>query len=205
MRAWASSSYDDNLRMSLRHAFIDIFETLDELWRDLLLVTNTNILQVEGLGMTSFGTHLGPLVGGRVAISPFNEVNHFVNPLVHLTHGHHVLSLCGPHVPTAISTLAAHTCRQNGYGLHTKVFAELEVLEITQSHTLVIAPCVLQLAACLLWTNGGLPTIGVPEAVATTMYYTATGEAHKLRMQIGQCLGQVLANSVSHIGILWHQ
>ena len=34
---------------------------------------------------------------------------------------------------------------------------------------------------------------------------TAAGEAHELRLQVGQCLGEVLADAVTLIGILRHQ
>ena len=37
------------------------------------------------------------------------------------------------------------------------------------------------------------------------MYHAAAGESHESGMQVGQCLGQVLAQAVSLIGVLWHQ
>ena len=43
VRTRTSGTNDDNLRMSLCHTLIDIFKALDELWRDLLLVTDTQI------------------------------------------------------------------------------------------------------------------------------------------------------------------
>ena len=96
MGTGTSRTHDDNLRMSLHHAFIYIFKALDELRRDLLLVTDTEILQVEGLGMTSVCTHLRPLVSSRITIRPLDEVDGLSHPLIHFRHRHYVLSLSGP-------------------------------------------------------------------------------------------------------------
>ena len=191
--------------MSLRHAFIDIFKALNELRGDLLLVADTQILQVEGRGMTGIGTHLRPFVGSGVAIGPLDKVDSLSHPLVHLRHRHDILSLGRPHVPTAIGSLTAHTSGQDGYGLHAEVLAELEVLEVAETTTLVITPGVLQLTTCLLRTDGGLPTIGVPETVATAVNHTSAGEAHELRLEVGQGLGEILAQTMSLIGVLGYQ
>ena len=205
VRARTSGTYDDNLRMSLHNTFVDIFETLDKLRRNLLFVTDTQILQIERSWVASVSTHLCPLVGCGVAISPLNEVDSFSYPFVHLRHGDNVLSLSRPHIPTTIGTLTTDTTGQNGYRLHTEVLTELEILIVSQTHALVVAPCVLQTTTCLLRTDGGLPTIGVPETVATAMYYTTTRETHKLRMQVGQCLSKVRTQTVSFISIFGHQ
>ena len=118
VRTRTGRTHDDDLGMSFHHAFIDILEALDKLRRDLLLVTDTEVLQVEGLRMTGVSTHLRPFVRGRITVGPLDEVYTFVHPLVHLRHRHHVLSLCRPHVPATVGTLTAHTGGQDGYGLH---------------------------------------------------------------------------------------
>ena len=191
--------------MSLHDTLVDILEALDELRRDLLLVTDTQILQVEGCGVTSISTHLGPLVGSGVAIGPLNEVDSLSYPFVHLAHGNNILSLCRPHVPTTIGTLTADTAGQNGNRLHAEVFAELEILIVTKTHALMVTPGILQTTTGLLRTNGSLPTIGVPETITTTMYYATTREAHELRMQVGKGLSEVRAQTVSLIGVFGHQ
>ena len=191
--------------MSFHHALIDVLEALDELGRDFLFVAQTQILQVEGCGMTGIGTHLGPLVRGGVAVGPFDEVDGLGHPLVHLAHGYYVLSLSGPHAPAAVGTLAADTAGKDGHRLHTEVFAELEILEVAETAALVVAPGVLQLSALLLRTDGGLPAIGIPESVPTAVHHASAGEAHELRMQVGQCLCQVLAQAVSLVGVLGHK
>ena len=154
--------------------------------------------------MTGLGTHLRPFIGGRIAIGPLDEVDSLVDPFIHLIHRNHILGLSSHH-PSAIGTLATHATRQDREGLHAHILTELEILEIAQSHRLVIAPCVLQATALLLRTDGGLPAVGIPEAIATAMHYATAGEAHELRLQVGQCLGQVLTQTVSLISILRHQ
>ena len=205
MRTRTGSTHDDNLGMSLRHTFIDILEALDKLGRDLLLVTDTEVLQVEGLRMTLVCTHLCPLILGRIAISPLDEVDSLSYPLVHLGHRHHILGLGRPHIPTTIGTLTAYATGQNGYRLHTEVLAELEVLIVAKGTTLVITPGVLQLAACLLRTDGGLPAVGIPEAVTTAMNHATAREAQELRLEIGQRLSQILTQTMALISILRHQ
>ena len=69
----------------------------------------------------------------------------------------------------------------------------------------MVTPCVLQLTALLLGTDCRLPTVGVPEPVTAAMNHAATGEAHELGMQGGKSLGEVFAETVSFIGIFWHQ
>ena len=69
----------------------------------------------------------------------------------------------------------------------------------------MITPGVLHLAALLLRTDSSLPAIGVPETVATTVNYATTRESHELRMKVGQRLSQILAQTMTLIGILRHQ
>ena len=203
MRAGTSRSHDDNLGMGLRNALIHILEALVELGRDSFLVADSQIFQSERLRVTCISTHLAPL-RVHVAVGPLNQVERLVHPLVHLAHGHHILSLVF-HAPAAVGSLAAHATGQNGQRLHVQVLAELEILIVAQSHTLVVAPRVLQSTALLLRSNGSLPAIGVPESVAASMNHTTAWEAHELRMQVGQSLSQILAHAMTLIGILGHQ
>ena len=154
--------------------------------------------------MTSISTHLCPLVGGGVAIGPLNEVDSLSYPFVHLRHRNNILSLAS-HAPTTVGTLTAHTARQDRQWLHTEVLAELEILIVTQSHALMVTPRILQATTCLLRTNSGLPTVGIPEAVTTTVYHASTRETHELGLQVGQYLGKVLAQAMSLIGVLRHE
>ena len=69
----------------------------------------------------------------------------------------------------------------------------------------MVTPGILQLTALLLRTNGGLPTVGIPETVATAMHHATTREAQELGLEVGQCLGEILAQTMSLISILRHQ
>ena len=203
--ARTSGADDDNVGIGLAHAFIYIFKALSEFGGDLLLVADAEVLQTEGLGMALLGAELSPLGGGGIAIGPLDEVEGLGDPLVHLGHRAGVLCLCGPHAPTTVGTLAAHTGGQDGQRLHAEVFAELEVLIVAETHRLVVAPGVLELLALLLGTDGGLPAVGVPETVAATVDDTAAGEAQELRLQVGEGLGEILAQTVTFIGVLGHE
>ena len=180
MRTRTGCTNDDNLRMSLSNTLIDILEAFTELRRDLLFIADTQIFQVEGFWMTSISTHLCPFVCGRIAISPLNKVDSLSHPLIHFRHWHNILSLCWPHAPATIRSLTAYTCRQDRYWLHTKILTELEILKVTKTHALMVTPGVLQTLTLFLRTDSSLPTIGVPESVATTMNHTSARETHKL-------------------------
>ena len=69
----------------------------------------------------------------------------------------------------------------------------------------MITPGVLQLTTRLLRTDGGLPTVGVPETVTTAMHHATAWEAHELRMEVSECLGEILTQAMTLIGILGHQ
>ena len=142
--------------------------------------------------MSGFSALTGPLVLSGVAVGPLYEVDGLADPLVHLRHRHHVLSL-SLHIPTAVCSLAADTTGQDRQWLHAQVFAELEILEVTKTHALMVAPGVLQLTALFLRTDSGLPAVGVPEAVAAAVNYASAGETHELRLQVCKSLSEVLA------------
>ena len=204
MRARAGRTYNDYLGMLFRNLSVHIFEALNKLGRDLLLIAYAEIFQSERLGVSGSSPHLTPL-GVLVAVSPFYEVECILHPFVHLLHGHHVLCLRRPHIPSAIGTLAAHSAWQYWHRLHVHVLAHLEIFIVTQSHRLMISPCVFQLSPLLLWSNGSLPAICVPESVATTMHHASAREAQELWIKSLKSLSQVPAQSVSLIGILRHE
>ena len=154
--------------------------------------------------MTGVSTHLSPFGSSRIAIGPLDEVERLTHPLVHLRHRHHVLRLIF-HAPSSIGALTTHATGQDRQRLHLQVLTELEILIVAQSHRLVISPCVLQAPALFLRANRGLPAIGIPEAVTAAMNNTTSGETHEFRVQVGQCLSQVLTQTVALISILRHQ
>ena len=151
--------------------------------------------------MTGIGTNLAPF-GAGVAVGPFNQVESVLSPFVHILHRASVLSLSGIHIPTTVGSLAAHAARQNRNRLHSKVFAELEVLIVANRHRLVVTPRVFQRFTLLLRSDGVFPVIGVPESVATTVDNASARESHKLRIQVGQSLCQILTHSVAFVCVL---
>ena len=203
VRTRTCCAHDDDFGMSSHDTVVDVLETLHELGRDALLVADAQVLQIEWFGMSGLSTYTAPF-GGYITIGPFDEVEGFVNPFVHLVHRTSVLCLV-LHAPTAVDTLAADTTRKDGKRLHTDILAELEILEVSKSHALVIAPGVLELLALMLGTQSGLPTVGVPEAIAATMNHATAGETHETWMHGLQCLGKVLAKAMAHEGIFGHQ
>ena len=153
--------------------------------------------------MTLFGTTASPS-GGGIAVSPFYEVESVLHPLVHLRHRHYILSLVA-HTPTAVGALTRNAAGQDGQGSHPEVFAELEILVVTEAHRLVIAPSVLEMTTFVTRTDGGLPAIGVPESVASAMHDATAGEAQEFRLQVGKSLCEVLAQTVSFVSVLGHE
>ena len=69
----------------------------------------------------------------------------------------------------------------------------------------MVAPGVLLLSALLLGTDGFLPTVGVPEAVAAAVNHTAAGETEEFGMKSFERFSQVLAQAMTLVGVLWHQ
>ena len=127
VRAGAGSTHDDDVGIFGRHLIIYILEAIGKRRRNLLFVAQSEVLQAEGLRVAGIGAHLGPFVGGGVAVGPLNEVDGFSYPLVHLAHGDDVLSLV-LHAPAAVGSLTADATGQDRQWLHTQVLAELEVL-----------------------------------------------------------------------------
>ena len=154
--------------------------------------------------MTSFSTHLSPLIGSRIAVGPLDKVDALVYPLVHLAHRYYILSL-PLHAPTTVGSLTAYTTRKDRQRLHTQILTELEILEVSKRTTLMISPSVLELTTLPLWSDSGLPTICIPETITATMNYASTGETHESWVKIGQCLSQVLTQAMTLISILRHQ
>ncbi len=153
--------------------------------------------------MTGSSTYSTPL-GVDIAVSPLDEVKSILYPFVHLVHGLNLLSLVA-HTPTTVHTLAADATGKDGKRLHAHILAELEILEVTNLHGLVVTPGILDSLTCLLGTNGCLPTIGIPETITTTVCHTTTGETHELGIQTLESLCQVLTYTMTMIGVLRYE
>ena len=204
MRARTGCTYNHDFGMLSLHLIINIGKAFAEFRRDSLLVAQTQVFQVEGCGVSGIGTHLSPLTGSRITVGPFYQVERLVGPFIHLAHRNHILRLV-LHAPTAVGTLTAYATRQNRQRLHTQVFAELEIFIVPQSHALMVAPAILKATALFLRSDGCLPAVCIPEAVTASMNHATAGEAHELRVKVGQRLCQILAQSVSLVSILGHK
>ena len=69
----------------------------------------------------------------------------------------------------------------------------------------MVAPGVLQAETLLLWADGVLPAVSVPEAVAAAVNHASAGEAHELRLEVGQSLSEILAQAVALEGVGRHE
>ena len=65
----------------------DHFVTFLEDRSDDILITDADILQVEGCRMACISAHLSPLRGGWVTVSPVNHVEEFLNISRHVLQG----------------------------------------------------------------------------------------------------------------------
>ena len=203
MRAWSDGSHDNYFGMGFRDALVHILKALAKFRRNAFFIAQAKIFQMERFRMSLLGTLLAPSCG-YVSISPFNEVERVLRPLVHIFHRCHILCL-SRHTPAAICALARYAARKDGNRLHPKVFTKLEVFVVTESHRLMVAPSILEMFALMTRSDGCLPTISAPEPVATSVHDTASRKAHELGLQVGKRLNQVLAKAVTLVGVLRHE
>ena len=182
-----------NLRIAATYLLANHEATLLEGSRDDVFVTDADILQMERLRMAGICTHLRPLAGGRIAIGPLYQVAQFVDVGRHLLHRDTAL-LSAISMGIGTGVLARHAGSQHGQRLGTDILAELEILIESQSTGLMVIPNVEIGFAVLQRTHGVRPMIDIIDAIA--MAHASTREAHELRMQTGNCLSQVAAQSV---------
>ena len=111
----------------------------------------------------------------------------------HLLHGYSALlpsyALC-----VGGRILTGHARSQHGQRLGTDILAELEVLKEAQATRLMVAPDVEVRLAILQRAYGVVPMVDILKALAMT--HAATGEAHELRLQVGNHLCQVFSQTV---------
>ena len=176
--------------------------TLLEIGRNQIFVTDSHHLQVEWSGMTGISSHLCPLRCGRVAIRPLHQVNHILNILRHISHRDTSL-LTADSLSIRLRILARHTSRQHWQRLCSHILAPLEILIEAQFAGLVIVPDILCRLAVLQRSHALLPVIDVLQALP--MKHAAARESYEARLQISDYLCQILAQSMSLIGILRHE
>jgi len=98
------------------HGVGDEHESFPEFGDVIFFVAQTEILQIEGGGVSHGGPDLAPGCGA-VTVGEFNQVEGIIHPFLHLIHGGYF----------TVPELAGNTDRQHGQGLAVDVFAVLEV------------------------------------------------------------------------------
>ena len=190
-----------DLGMRLLHTLVEVVETLVEHIAQQILVADAQVLQIEGFRVSGLGTHGGQLAGGGIAVGPLDEIEQLLQIGGHRQR----LSVVGVaagfpgnaallSVSAATAVLTGHTGRKHGQRLCTDVFTELEIFVETQTACLVVVPDVEVRLTLPQLTHCGLPVVDVVNAVAVA--HAAAGEAHELRTQVRQLLGQIPAQTV---------
>ena len=110
------------------------FKTLLKNRRNQILVSNTDVLQVERFRMACFCTHLCPFILFRVTIGIFYQVQNILHVCIHLFHGNtSLLSAAQRFSRNTSRILTWNTCRQHWKRLCSYIFTELEILKVSQT------------------------------------------------------------------------
>ena len=143
--------------------------------------------------MTSIGTHLGPFRCGRITVGPFNQVTELLDIGGHLFHGNTAL-LSTDALGVIGRVLTGNTSRQDGQGFGTDILTELEILIEAQSAGLVVMPDIEVGLTCLQGSYGMVPVVDILKTLSVA--HASARETHELRLQSGDGLCQILAQSV---------
>ena len=154
--------------------------------------------------MACFSAHLSPLCLLRITVCPFYQIKNILNVSSHFAHRNAAL-LPSSQVAVTGRILARDTGSQYRKRFRTNIFAELEILKVSQSHTLMISPKVTLRLSCFQRAYRIFPLINILQTIA--MSHTTTRETDETGMNIRYRLSQVLAETVltSFEGILWKQ
>ena len=110
------------------------FKTFLKNRRNQILISDTDIFQVERFRMTSFRTHLCPFILFRVTIGIFYQVQNILYICIHLFHGNtSLLSAAQRFSRNTSRILTRNTCRQHRKRLCSYIFTELEILKVSQT------------------------------------------------------------------------
>ena len=164
-----------------------------------LLITHSQELQSEGLGMAHLCTYLTPL-GIHRTIGKLHKVEGILDITVQVVDCHVDTGLRG----VRILELAGQSAGDHRQGLTTEVLAQLEELEEAETITLVVVgietmtegvvPAVLVQRTVLYWSYAVLPLIARLEV--STLDDTATGETEHTGMHVVECLSQIAAHAI---------
>src|SRR5215210_4838622 len=169
---------DGDLGMLRLHSLIDHLEALLEAGRDMVLIADAEVFELERLWMAGFGAFGSPWRSDR-AVRPFPQVEHVLDVSGHLFHRQALLA----HPARMIRVLTGDTGGQDGERLGADVLTELEVFKVTQADALMITPEIALSPALLAGADRILPAIEVVGSIAVRQ--AAAGEPHELGVQIG--------------------
>ena len=164
-----------------------------------LLVANTQIVEVEGFGMSHFGANLAPL-GVDITIGKLYKVESILDVRLQVLEGNVYLGL----VLDLILELASQTAADDRKRLATEVLAKLEELEEAKAIGLVVVgiktigegvlPTVLVDGAILDGTYRVLPLVALLKVGA--LDDTATWETEYAGLEVAKCLSKILAHAI---------
>ena len=199
----AAGTDEFNLGMHLADGIHEDLQTLGESLVVLvvpLLIAHTQVLQVEGGGVSHFGTQGSPLVLGRVAVGKLDEVDAVIDVGLEVFDGHVNLLL----VADVVLELTAHAHVQHGKRFCTNLLRQTEILVEAQSVTLEIVgvvtagegvvPAVLVQRTVLYRAYRVLPLVA--RGQVGTLHDASSGEAEHAGLHVEECLCQVLAHTV---------
>ena len=175
--------------MNLLH---ELLQTL-RVHRTPLLVTDTNLLQIEWGWMTHIGTELTPLGGDRT-ISKLDKVECIVDIALEILDSYMCIRIL-----IIVLILASQTYRENWQWLCTNLLRKEEVLVEAQAQRLIvvrekamwegISPAVLVQRTVLRSTHRVLPLITGIEV--GSLYDTSARETEDAWLQVGEILYEI--------------
>ena len=165
-----------------------------------LLVSDSQILEVERRRMAHLSAKGCPFVFGGVAIRKLNQVKRIVNIRLKLREGHKPIAFLGD----VIYELASHTAVQHRQRSSTNLLREEEILVESKAVRLIIvrrqttrhgiAPFILVERPILYRPYGVLPLIPRLERIA--LNDAASGKTEHTGMEVSEGLRQVSAKAV---------
>ncbi len=183
---WPDSSNHNNFRVFFFDGFVNHCETLFKNIGYQVFVADANVFQVKRFRMPGFSADSPPL-RVYVSICPFNQVEHILHIFIHVAHRNSSLLA----VASIARILARHAGSQHRNRFSSNIFTKLKILEIAQSHTLVIIPDVALWFPSFERPDCVFPPVNVMNPVAVS--HTTSRKPYKPRMDICNCLCQILS------------
>ena len=175
-----------------------------------ILVTNTDVLQIERFGMSGLRTLLSPHGLLRISIRIFYQIQYILHVLRHFLHRDSALLTAATQFAYRVMTastriLTRHSgCHyRNRFGPH--ILAEQKIFMISQTAGLMIPPQIAQRLAFLQRSYRAFPIINIVHTISVS--HTSAGETDKTGMKVRQSLCQISAQPVlpAFKCILWEK